>query len=598
MGVLPRIALIFSAPVGAVGVGRLLRGRVSNRARVVAAVAYLALPVGVNMIAQGRIDVLVAVAGLPFIIRRLLRPARRARVPRRAVPRPVPFGQRGWRTTRSGQRLVAVMVVALVTAMAPATLVAAALVVVGVTLARAFDRDPEDPVGRPWAVGGRLLVGVAVLLAPLTVDTAIAGRSALSVFGLARGPWSAPDFAQLARGVDGSFSNTWLGWLLPAAALLSICVCRAERRRLATRVATVGALALLVAALDARHWMGAFTPDLDVLLVLYGVCLAALVGLGVSALENDLRQATFGWRQAAAGALVASLVVAAGPFLTSLASGRFDLPATSAAESLSALGPTNGVGFRVLWLADPSVAPLPGWSVAPGLSAATTTGGLPAGTSLFSPPGAGAAAGLLADVRLALGGRTVRLGSLLAASGVSSIVVMNASAPQVAGVQSTPMRPVPAGLLTALTRQTDLSLALTTPSVEVYSDAAFHGLVYQAGNAPAALTGGVGDTETWPTDATIAAALAPAGDFALRVGATAQPRAPSPDGWDAAWTVASAPAGSASRLALDAFPFDGLLAGATLLAWVVAALGFRGLRRVERLVGVTAGARHARSGHD
>ena len=437
-----------------------------------------------------------------------------------------------------------------------------------------------------------------MLLAPLTLDAALAGRSALSVFGLARGPWSAPDFAQLARGVDGAFANTWLGWLLPAAALLSIFLCRAERRRLATRVATVGALALLVAALDARHWMGAFAPDLDVLLVLYGVCLAALVGLGVSALENDLRQATFGWRQAAAGAMVASLVVAAGPFLTSLASGRFDLPATSAAESLSALGPTNGVAYRVLWLADPSVAPLPGWSVAPGLAAATTTDGLPAGASLFSPPGAGAAAGLLADVRLALQGRTVRLGSLLASAGVSSIVVMNAAAPQVAGVQSTPMRPVPAGLLTALTRQTDLSLALTTPSVEVYSDAAFHGLVFQAGTAPAALAGGVGDTETWPTGATIAAGLAPAGDFALRVGGAAQARAPSPDGWDAAWTVASAPAGADSRLALDAFPFDGLLAGATLAAWVVAALGFRGLRRVERLVGVTAGARHARSGHD
>jgi hypothetical protein len=52
-------------------VGRLLRGRVSNRARVVAAVSYMALPLGLNMIGQGRIDVLVVVTGLPLVVRRL-----------------------------------------------------------------------------------------------------------------------------------------------------------------------------------------------------------------------------------------------------------------------------------------------------------------------------------------------------------------------------------------------------------------------------------------------------------------------------------------------------------------------------------------------
>ena len=57
--------------------------------------------------------------------------------------------------------------------------------------------------------------------------------------------------------------------------------------------------------------MGSFAPDLDVLLALYMVMLALLIGLGVSALENDLRQAGFGWRQVAAGLSVTALVVAA-----------------------------------------------------------------------------------------------------------------------------------------------------------------------------------------------------------------------------------------------------------------------------------------------
>ena len=37
MGVLPRLVLIAAVPLGAIAIGRLLRGRVSNRARVVAA---------------------------------------------------------------------------------------------------------------------------------------------------------------------------------------------------------------------------------------------------------------------------------------------------------------------------------------------------------------------------------------------------------------------------------------------------------------------------------------------------------------------------------------------------------------------------------
>ena len=53
---------------------------------------------------------------------------------------------------------------------------------------------------------------------------------------------------------------------------------------------------MIVAALDARHWMGSFAPDLDVLLALYVVMLALLIGLGVSALENDLR---VGWLRVA-----------------------------------------------------------------------------------------------------------------------------------------------------------------------------------------------------------------------------------------------------------------------------------------------------------
>jgi len=49
-------------------------------------------------------------------------------------------------------------------------------------------------------------------------------------------------------------------------ALVGLLLSRGERRRIATKAASIATLTLVVAALDARHWMGSFAPDLDVLL--------------------------------------------------------------------------------------------------------------------------------------------------------------------------------------------------------------------------------------------------------------------------------------------------------------------------------------------
>jgi GT2 family glycosyltransferase len=585
MGILPRLALLGAAPLGAIGVARLLKGRVSNRARVVASAAYLAMPLGMNMIAQGRLDVLTAVAGLPFILRRLFELLAVPGYPATPYRGPVPFGRRGWRASATGQRTVAVILIALVSAMAPATLVAVALIVAGVVLARVVEHDPGETFGRPQRLLAVVVGGVAVLLAPLTLDVALAGRSALGVLGTPRGPWSAPGFSLLARGADGSFGAGWSGYVLPVAAVFSLVICRGERRRIATKAACVAVLTLVLAALVARHWTGSFSPDLDVLLALYVTALAVIIGLGVSAVELDLRDVGFGWRQAMAGVVIATLIVAAVPFLASFSSGRFDLPTSSVAESLSALAPSNTGGYRVLWLADPSVAPLAGWSVSPGLDAATSTDGLPGGGSLFNPPGAGAGVALLRDVRLALEGGTVRLGQLLASAGVSAIVVMNSAAPEVAGVQRVPLRTVPAGLVEALTSQTDLSLELQTTSVEVFGNSLFHGVVAQrtSSGALTAVLGVPGVTGSLAPGGELIAGLAPASAFSLTVDGAAAARVASPGTWTGEFRITATSSTLTGQVVLRRFPWNGLLAGLTLLAWLYAATGFGG-RRIDRLV--------------
>jgi len=584
MGILARATLIFAIPIGAVGVSRLLRGRVSNRARVIACVAYLAMPIGLNMISQGRLDVLVVSAGLPFIVRRIFElmdvPGFRTTPYSEAVQ----FGHRGWRTTEAGQRMVLFMLVALLSALAPATLVAAVAIVIGVAVARLFDSS-DGVAPRTWRLGAAVIANVAILLLPLTINTVFAGGSAPSVFGLVRGPWSSPSFWSILRGADGGFGAAWWGWLLPAAALLGLALCKDERRRLASTAATIATIAVVIATLDARHLMGSFAPDLDVMLVLYMTMVAVLIALGVSALELDVRGEGFGWRQLAAGLLACALVGATLPFAASFISGRFNLPTTSVAESLSTLTPSYEGGYRVLWLGDPAALPIAGWNVSPGLSAATTMNGLPGGSTLFSPPNAGTSDVLLNDVRTALEGRTVRLGDLLAPAGVSTIVVMNASAPELEGVQSVPRHPVPAALEIELARQNDLRLVLATSSVEVYSNIAYHGVVSESIAGGASTPVIVNGTTSGPVTpgATIVAGLAPASAFSLSVDGHAVARSASPD-WTQTYVVpTSTSSTSIANLVVHRFPWNGIIAGCTLLMWLLMWLGFGWIHRLEWL---------------
>ncbi|MEO9180773.1 MAG: hypothetical protein ABI298_03885, partial [Acidimicrobiales bacterium] len=458
----------------------------------------------------------------------------------------------------------------------------------------------------PWRFLGSIWLNVAILLLPLTVDVALAGSRALGVFGLVRGPWSTPSFATLLRGADGGYGLSWAGWLLPAAALIGLVLCKGERRRIANIAASIATLTIVLSVLDARHLMGPFAPDLDVLLALYVVMLALLVGLGVSALENDLRQAGFGWRQILAGLSVATLVVAIVPFVAIFGSGRFNLPTTSVAESLSALSPTSAGGYRVLWLGDPSVLPLAGWSVAPGLAAATSTNGLPSGSSLFTTPDTGTSNVLIAAVQSALQGETVRLGQLVAPAGVSTIVVMNSSSPELAGVQTVLLHPVPTVLLNALGRQSDLALVLQTKSVEVYSNSLFHGITSMTvpGDAsPVPVFSTASDAGTLSAGATVSAGFAPASAFTLNVNGQAVPRSIEKS-WTPTYQLAAPENGSTvvqGTLVMRRAPLNGLLALFTLLLWALMWLGFGWIHRLEWIFTARrwpAKARHARPEHE
>lgn len=585
MGILPRLTLIVAVPFGAIAIARLLKGKVSNRARIIAALSYMALPAGLNMISQGRVDVLVVVAGLPLVIRRIFEVLDVPGFRLKPYSEDVAFGHRGWRTSEAGQRMSLVMIVAVLAAFCPATLVVVALIISGVWIARFFEPDGALNEVPAWRLLGSVVANAAIFLLPLTVDVFFAGRRGLEVFGLSRGPWSTPSFAQLLQGADGLFGGGWSGWLLPASALFAVLLARGVRRQLATKLATIGALTVVLETLVAHHWLGSFAPDLDVLLALYCAVVATLVGVGISALENDLREVSFGWHQVVAALSVLTLVVAVIPFVSEFAGGRFDLPTSSVSESLSALAPANGASYRVLWLGDPSVLPLPGWTVAPGIAAATSLNGLPGGDELFGSPDADTTDVILNDVEEALHGQTVDLGQLLAPAGISSIVVLNSGAPELAGVQSSPLRPVPPTLLQALSQQTDLSLELQTSSVSVYSNANFGGLVSIEGGqkpTPSALSL-TSSQSSVASGSTLNVAVAPAGAWTLLANGKATKRFTG-HSWSPQYVVPETKTGTSTvQLVLHQFPLNGLMALFVLGMWLIVWLGFGWIQRLEWL---------------
>ena len=579
MGILPRLALVGAVPFGAIGVARLLKGRVSNRARVVAVVAYLIAPSGLNMIAQGRTDVLVTVALAPFITRRVLEVLAVPGFRDGPYPTAISFGHRGWRSTEAGQRLTLFVLVALNCALAPATLVVVVILLGALGVALRAHVRPR----RVRRLSVSLLTNVAILLAPLTLDSVLAGRKFFSVFGLPTGSWDAPSVSNLIRGVSGTYGATWWGWAAPVLALVALVLSRDQRRPVVASLGVASSITLVLVTLSAHHWMGTFAPDINVLFALYGLCLALLAGYAVAALENDLGGVGQRWRRTLAPvAAVVTLVLPLG-YVNAVASGRFDLPTTSSAASLTSLA--TSPGNRVLWLGSPAVLPSAGWSVVPGLAAATSVGGLPGGEDLFVPPTSATFDPLLAALREALRGQTVYLGQLLAPAGISTIVVMQSSAPQLAGVQSSLVNSVPGNLLPALNQQVDLSLTLTSPAVEVYSNSEFNGVVRARASTSQpwhAVLGAPGVPGAVSPGTTIEAGYAPASAFALSVTGARATRTQL-DGWAPAFSLSSGSSHTRAVLVMNSFPWNGLLAGITLILWIVVTLGFGWIQRLEWL---------------
>ena len=590
MGTLQRILLLACVPLGAWGVSRFMRPLVSSRARVIAVICYLGLPLPYGALGTGRWDGLVAYAVFPFIALRLAQAA--GIEPYAVEPGPT------WRSRPAGRVTILGAIIAAAAGFAPAVvpLVLAMAVAWALGSVLVGARDSAWRVVVVAAEG----VGVAlVLAAPWVVGTALAGKASVGIFGLPIAGATAPDWGDVLRFAIGPAARSPIVWLLVVAAALPLVIGRGTRLSWAARLWVMACASWGLAYASSRGDMGSFTPSESVVLAPAALAVAAGVGLGISAFENDLTGREFGWRQVVSVAALVFVALGVVPVVVAAGGGRWDLPSQGVEQPLAFLGhPSTGGVARVLWLGDPRALPAGGWTVQPGLAFALTPQALPDSAQVFTPAGPGPASLVSDAVRLAVSGGTVHLGRLLASAGVRYVVVVDGLAPSMVGtVTPSVSAPPPAGLDRDLLQQDDLQVVPGVLGVQVFENGehmpvtaerasplppartwSYPGAADVAGWQPVlgALSGG-GPATGAVSAGTVYAGYAPAGSFALSSGGRAGSRRPA-FGWAAQYAVMP---GQAS-LSLSQFPYVPLVVLLELAAWVVLAVALLGRPRQAR----------------
>ena len=473
VGVLRKVLILGLWPVGALGLWRLSKPIGSRRARAVATLAYVIVPLPANAMAEGRWRVLVTYAAMPWVMSQLA-----------AASRLAPFGELGGSAgpgVRSRPVLHRIVAVGVITALA-ATLEPAMVVVVGgVAVAVALGGAHAGQFagsGRVLAVG----VGGSVVAVALQLPWSLSAANGWdSVVGVSSTTGYALDLSELLRFSDGPFGNSLLGWGLLVTAALPLLIGRRWRLGWAVRGWAVAAVGFGVAWLVGQGWVEWVFPEPDVVLVPAAVGLALAAGLGMAAFEVDLPDYHFGWRQIVSLLAGAAFVAALFPALGMALSGRWQLPRGDYDSRLRQTfldQDTEGQAARVLWLGDAGTLPLSGWALeAPGVDdlgphrrlAFATSGGTPTIVEQWAGD-EGATAELQSALEVAAGGGTTRLGALLAPMAVRYIVVPFAPAPDPFAQDTTR---VPSDLLAVLDGQLDLDSITVNPGVRVYRNAAY-----------------------------------------------------------------------------------------------------------------------------
>ena len=469
--------------LGILGASRLASVFPLSRARIAAIVVYAGAPVVARALGSGALDALVLYAALPWTVELLRRIAGIATADPGAVLGDLPDGLDD-PTPVLRRRLIAglILVTATAAALAPSSLVVIAGVGVAMTLGGLIAR--ADLGVSAWFLVATLIAVVGAWVANLPWSTTWTSVDLLgaATAGERSGAW---------RSLAGGDPDRWydllaLGLWVPL--LAALLVSRAWRMTWAVRAMVTVLAAASIILLDDRGLIGFPTPPRDQLTVAIALGLALGAASITGGFSLDVLGRDFGWRQPLALLANLGLVIGLVPALVSVGPGDWRVPQTPTATLISSQFPARSeVGsYRVLWIGDARLLPVPGNPSDTGVAWVVVDGGpLDMRHASATPLGPAAeriesAIGHLAE------GTTARAGRLLAPLGIRYIAV-----PVADGITSRIDDPLelPGGLLASLAAQLDIGAIQSPPTVEVF--------VNRSWIPPAAfLTGGTAEAST------------------------------------------------------------------------------------------------------
>jgi hypothetical protein len=357
---LERILLVALPALAAVGCYRAVRAATNDRLpSVVAGACYGLSSASLWAISEGRIPVLVFLAGVPWLAGKLA----------------LPFSDLG--AIRVRRWIVgAALGLAVLTSFYAGSLLAAALIVVAALVV---------PPVRARRGRGILLVGVAlILMAALTFPIS---------FDLARGAFRSmadlagtPSFGALARLSLGPGPGSWVtGFFLPISGGVAILFVTRDHQALALRAGAAAVMALYLSWLAAAGYLPAVLSNPVAYVVVAAFSESLLVGLGLSALLHRVSTTSFGLRQLGTALMAILLAAGLSGQLVQAAKGSWAIGGPDRIPAAYPLaGEAGGFPYRVLWIGSPDGDAFP------------APGGLPTGVA---PAGA-------ASVRFAITGPT------------------------------------------------------------------------------------------------------------------------------------------------------------------------------------------------
>lgn len=469
MGLLRRLLIISTIPIGAFGAWRLARPIGSARASVAAFAVYLAIPVPYNALVRGSWSGLLLYAVSPWLLLSMGKASGIA-----------PFGpggageaDRAAASTRRGILPLTLgfgLVLAVVAAFVPFVIVIALVMAVALSLGGIICFRLAGAV-RLLAISVGACGTAIALHVPWSLAIVTGDSPWETIAGIGRTTGGPLGLGQILRFESGPWGAPPLGWAFLLAGALPVIIGRSWRLEWAVRAwfVVLAGWGLLWASQEGHLPVGLPAPE--VILAPVAAALALAAALGLAAFEIDLRAYRFGWRQLLSVAAALGVVLGALPLASGLLDGRWRMPDRDFSASLDGLVDTRGrAAFRVLWVGESEVLPVASWRYDDEVGYAATDRGIPTILDRLPGPPPGPTP-LLADaLRLAQNRRTNRLGHLLAPMGVRYVILPGRLSPSSTGVTRTEAL----GQLTdTLAQQLDLQEVPVSDGVVVYRNTAW-----------------------------------------------------------------------------------------------------------------------------